>query len=269
LDENAGDRPQGTRSPAGPTPRRWAPAADTIDAISELVDTPRTSGRGPLRRCDAPTIAEWRSPWLIVATAIGAVVLAVTWVGASNGVWDLEVDVFRWFNSDLPDGLEPILWLPMQFGALGAVAAAAVAQLGFTRQWLPALVTSAVGIENWAFAKVVKPIVGRGRPGVEIGDVVHRGGSIGGGVDASEGFVSGHAAVASGLAVALTLALPRRWRWVPWLLVVLVAVGRMYFGAHLPLDIVGGSGLGVLIAGVSFAVAARVVPARPAAAMDT
>jgi undecaprenyl-diphosphatase len=241
-----------------------APRDDTIAAISELIDTPRTRGREPLRRCDAPTIADWRRPWLLVAAAVGAVVLAVTWVAASDGVWDLEVDVFRWFNSDLPDGLEPIMWLPMQLGAIGAVAAVAISQLVFTRQWLPAVVTAAVGIENWALAKVVKPIVGRGRPGVEIGDVIHRGGSIGGGLDAGYGFVSGHTAIASGLAIALTLTLPRRWRWVPWLLVVLVAVGRMYFGAHLPLDLIGGSGLGILLAGVTFTVVGWLVPAQPA-----
>jgi undecaprenyl-diphosphatase len=94
--------------------------------------------------------------------------------------------------------------------------------------------------------------------------VIHRGGSIGGGLDGGYGYVSGHTAIASGLAVALTLTLPRRWRWVPWLLVLFVAVGRMYFGAHLPLDLIGGSGLGVLLAGVTFAVVARLVSGHQA-----
>jgi glycosyltransferase 2 family protein len=41
--------------------------------------------------------------------------------------------------------------------------------------------------------------------------------------------------------------LPRRWRWVPWLLVGLVMVGRTYVGAHNPLDVVCGAALGVAI----------------------
>jgi undecaprenyl-diphosphatase len=241
----------------------------TIGVVSEIVDTSRTAERAPLRRCDAPTIAEWRRRWLLVAAAVGALILAVTWVASSGSVADLEEDVFRWFNSDLPDGLEPFMWLPMQFGAIGAVAAVAIAQVWFTRQWLPAVATAVVGLENWALAKVVKSMVDRGRPGVEIDDVIHRGGSIGGGLDAGNGFVSGHTAIATALAVAVTLALPRRWRWVPWVLVVCVAVGRMYFGAHLPLDLIGGSGLGLLLAGVTFAVLARVVPVRPAPPTDS
>lgn len=89
-------------------------------------------------------------------------------------------------------------------------------------------------------------------------DVVHRGGSIGGGIDAGHGYVSGHSAIAAALAVALTVVVPARWRWLPWVLAIFVGIGRMYFGAHLPLDIVGGYGLGALCAGVTLAVAGRV-----------
>jgi undecaprenyl-diphosphatase len=34
------------------------------------------------------------------------------------------------------------------------------------------------------------------------------------------------------------------------LLVVVICLTRMYVGAHLPLDVVGGAGLGLAIAGV-------------------
>lgn len=218
----------------------------------------RQARRRRITIVDGRTVSGWRQPRLHAAALAGALLLAVSWYWANDGnVPDPEVDVFRWLNDSLPDGLEWVLWGPMQFGAIGAVVAVGIGQLALTRRWLPTLMTVVTGLEAWALAKVIKPIVDRGRPGAEIDDVIHRGGSIGGGIDAGRGFVSGHAAIAAGLAVALTVVLPPRWRWVPWLLTLVVGIGRNYFGAHLPLDIVGGYGLGLLLAGVTLAAAGR------------
>jgi undecaprenyl-diphosphatase len=41
--------------------------------------------------------------------------------------------------------------------------------------------------------------------------------------------------------------LPRRWRPVAWALAGVVALARVYVGAHLPLDVVGGAALGVVV----------------------
>ncbi len=38
--------------------------------------------------------------------------------------------------------------------------------------------------------------------------------------------------------------------WLPWLLALLVMVGRVYVGAHNPLDVAAGLGAGMLIGGV-------------------
>jgi undecaprenyl-diphosphatase len=40
---------------------------------------------------------------------------------------------------------------------------------------------------------------------------------------------------------------PRRWRPLAWVLVAAVMVGRVYVGAHNPLDVVCGAALGVAI----------------------
>jgi len=38
--------------------------------------------------------------------------------------------------------------------------------------------------------------------------------------------------------------------WLPWLLTFLVMLGRVYVGAHNPLDVTAGLGAGMLIGGV-------------------
>ena len=79
------------------------------------------------------------------------------------------------------------------------------------------------------------------------------------------GFVSGHAAVAAALAAAAWPWLGRTGRIVAVGLVVVVCVARIHVGAHLPLDVIGGVGLGVAIATVvRFVVTPE--PHRPAVA---
>jgi undecaprenyl-diphosphatase len=84
--------------------------------------------------------------------------------------------------------------------------------------------------------------VERGRPaallpGVEGREVFGEG---------SLGYPSGHAAVAAALTVVVAAHLSRRWAIGALVLGVAVLFGRMYVGAHLPLDVVGGAALGVV-----------------------
>jgi len=46
------------------------------------------------------------------------------------------------------------------------------------------------------------------------------------------------------MAGILTSILPGRWKAVPWVVVALNGLARMYVGAHNPLDVLGGFGLG-------------------------
>jgi undecaprenyl-diphosphatase len=88
-------------------------------------------------------------------------------------------------------------------------------------------------------AKVVKRFVERGRPSDVLDDVVVRGAAPHG-----LGFVSGHIAVVTSLALVAWPWLPRWGRWAAGLAVAACSFTRMYVGAHLPLDMVGGAALG-------------------------
>ncbi len=61
---------------------------------------------------------------------------------------------------------------------------------------------------------------------------------------------------------ALSAVVPRRWLLPIWLVVVLNGFTRIYVGAHNPLDVVGGTGLGLVIGGPLYAWLASPDPAE-------
>jgi membrane-associated phospholipid phosphatase len=86
-------------------------------------------------------------------------------------------------------------------------------------------------------------LIDRQRPGTSQVDAVLRG-------DVpleGHSFPSGHVILVAALAAVLTPMLPRRWSALPWAAVGLVAVGRVYVGAHNPLDVTAGFGIGLTV----------------------
>ena len=170
----------------------------------------------------------------------GLVVLLESGASARRGVGRAEERIFRVVNR-VPDRAFGSVWLPMQYGTFGTVPALSVLALARRRPRL-AVALFAAGSLAWVLAKAAKPIVARGRPGTTVQDAVIRGKEEG-----DQGFPSGHAAVSAALT---TVALPYvsdGWRPLPLALAGFVPLARVYVGAHLPLDSIGGSALGVAV----------------------
>jgi len=155
-------------------------------------------------------------------------------------VEDAESGIFEAING-LPGAAFWPLWVPMQLGNLLAVPALAAAALMFRHLRLSAGILLA-GFTCWYLARVVKEAVGRGRPAALISDTILRQAPVDG-----DGYVSGHAAIAFAFATVLHPYLPKPWRVVAWGLASVVGFARVYVGAHLPLDIVGGAALGCVV----------------------
>jgi undecaprenyl-diphosphatase len=171
---------------------------------------------------------------------IGIVDATATGIAArKRAVHPAEVRTFRSVN-DLPNGLLPPVFVVMQAGSLGAVfASGAVAYL--TRRPRLAATMTVAGVSVWGACKVVKRGVQRGRPTAHLDGVVVRGPA-----ERGLGFPSGHSAVAVTLAGVAAAEAPAWLRPVLWGVAGTVAAARLYVGAHLPLDVVGGAGIGLV-----------------------
>jgi undecaprenyl-diphosphatase len=154
-----------------------------------------------------------------------------------NSVSSEEQEIFEFVNG-LPGAFYGVVWTIMQLGNVLAVPAAAAAAAAFRRIRLSFDLLVA-GTAAWLLAQVVKSLVDRGRPGDLLEDVLLRGAPAGG-----HGYVSGHAAVAVALATVASHYLGPLGRALVWTGAAIVTVARMYVGAHLPLDVLGGAAMG-------------------------
>jgi membrane-associated phospholipid phosphatase len=154
-----------------------------------------------------------------------------------------EITFFR-FLDKLPGAIYWPMWAVMQLGNLVIVPVLALIALGFKRIRLAAAFAIS-GTLVWVIAKVIKRVVERGRPGELVEDVILRHAPA-----AGNGFISGHAAVAFAMAAVVSPYLNKQLQVAAWTLAVLVCIARVYVGAHLPLDVIGGAGFGLAVGAV-------------------
>lgn len=177
-------------------------------------------------------------------SAVAGSILLIATAVARRGVPAWERQTYAAINS-LPDSIAPLAWPPMQFGSFPSPFVLGALFYRHSRRSEPATSLIAAGVTAWLVAKAVKKLVGRGRPHDFDPQTNLR---LWTEVDGSLGFVSGHAAVAMASARIIQRNVSPQVAAGVYGLAVIVALSRIYTGAHLPIDAVGGAALGMLIA---------------------
>jgi membrane-associated phospholipid phosphatase len=177
--------------------------------------------------------------WLIIGILLFIPTLLIAHTHQLRG---FQLTIFRDFNN-LPNRFKtPALLLTEGLGAGYPIALCVIVALALKRfklAWRYFVSAGAAG----AVMEVAKKVAKEPRPFVTLHGHLH--------VRAVEtgltSFPSGHEAISTTLALTTWLILPRRWRWVSLIWIVVVAVSRLYLGDHTPADIVGGFAIGLIV----------------------
>jgi undecaprenyl-diphosphatase len=190
-------------------------------------------------------------PATLTVIAAGAVILGLSLAGARHPViHPAEQRVFRAVNG-LPDWLYWPLWLPMQLGNLVVGTAAGLALALAWGDWrLGAAVVAAAALKLAAERAIrhwMAPYLSvRQRPGTSEPGARLRGSDV---PSSGMSFPSGHVVLVAAITAVIADDLAAPWLGVPALLTLAVMGGRVFVGAHNPLDVTAGLGAGLVSGG--------------------
>jgi undecaprenyl-diphosphatase len=188
--------------------------------------------------------------WLALSAA-GLVILVLSTMEARKpAIPAWEARVFRSINR-WPNRLYGVLWLPMQLGNLvvGVVVGlvfALVARDGVVAVGVVVAALAKVVIERFIRREMHAYLAVRVRPGSSQPHAILRGDVPVSGPS----FPSGHAILVAAIGSVIAPVIPVGLVWVPFVAMALVMVGRVYVGAHNPLDVTAGLGAGLVLGGV-------------------
>lgn len=176
----------------------------------------------------------------------------------------LDTDLFLWLNGHYASWLDPVMvlvterntWLPFYALLIGWLI------YRYRGRALSLLLTMAasVAIADQTASAVLKPLTHRLRPCHEpaLQKLIHPVLECGG----LYSFASSHAATTFALAASLYLLIGKEHPWTRWVFLwaALVSYSRIYVGAHYPLDVLAGTGVGILSALLSVQVLTWIKP---------
>jgi undecaprenyl-diphosphatase len=174
-------------------------------------------------------------------TLVGLLMLVI-WIGntVDGGVVSaLEKNVFIFINH-WPNIFKYSMILVQYLGLLVVPAIAAGIALLYKKYVLAILFMLIIPAKILA-EKIVKANFQRERPKVYIEEAILRGDVQASGLS----FTSGHAIIIFAIVTLASPFVSRKIRYVLWTLAVLCIVARVYLGAHLPLDVIGGALIGI------------------------